>query len=188
MDEQALIQRALRGDAAAFEQLVTPYLAVAYRTAYLITRSDDGAQEAVQEGLIEVYQSLGGFRPGAPFRPWFMKIVVHRALNQHRRGRKLVPLDEAPELVSDPGESPESGVVDAEHRESIWNAVQELAPDHRAVVVLHYYQDFSVSDIAAMLEIAEGTVKSRLHTARRRIGRTLEAESPNSVVPQIATR
>ncbi len=170
MTEQDLIGQAKSGDALAFERLVSPHLPGAYSTAALITRCYDAAQDAVQQGLIEAYRSIGRFRMGSSFRPWFMKLVVHRALDQGRalRRRVVVATEDVPEPVSREGD-PEGQFLRAERRQAVWDAVQQLDPPHRAVVVLHYYQELSIAEIASVLEIAEGTVKSRLHTARRRI-------------------
>jgi RNA polymerase sigma-70 factor (ECF subfamily) len=189
LSEQDLIRQAQARDAAAFEQLVTPYLAAAYSTAALITRCHDSAQDAVQQGLLEAYQTLGRFRPDAPFRPWFLKLVVHRALDLNRRVRRLVTFELAnmPEVVAPDG-SPEHQVIESERRTLVWEAVQRLDADHRAVVVLYYYQDLSVADIAAMLSIAEGTVKSRLHTARRRMESGLRATFGTAVPPLFVIR
>lgn len=174
-----MIARARGGDPAAFEALVTPHIPTAFRTALLMTQSRDSAQEAVQEALIEVFRSLARFRPGSPFRPWFLKIVTYRALNQHRRTQNLVTMDDAPELSAENG-NPERDLLHAEQRNAIWQAVQEMDPEHRAVVVLYYYQELPVAEVAAMLDIPAGTVKSRLHAARRQIQRALQAApTPN---------
>jgi RNA polymerase sigma-70 factor (ECF subfamily) len=82
-------------------------------------------------------------------------------------------LDEVPESVASEG-NPERGLLESERRMAIWRTIQLLDADHRTVVVLHYYQDMSIAEIASLLEIPAGTVKSRLHTARKRIERTLD--------------
>lgn len=182
MTEHELIQRALVGDAKAFEDLVAGHLPPAYRTALLMTNGYDSAQEAVQEALIEAFRSLPRFRSGAPFRPWFMKLVIHRALNQNRRARRVLTFDDIPEPAASQG-NPEARVLESEKRKAIWQAIQQLDFDHRTVVVLHYYQDCSVAEIAAILEIPRGTVKSRLHTARRRIEKAFETSSATGEKP-----
>lgn len=185
--EQELILKAKAGDAEAFEQLVAPYLPTAFCTAALMTRCYYAAQDAVQEGLIEAYQNLGRFRPGSPFRPWFIKLVVHRALDQNRRVRKLVTFEPGEFEPAASEGNPEPLLLDAERRQHLWDAVQQLDLGHRTVIVLHYYQDVPVAEIASMLELAEGTVKSRLHTARRRIESLLKATDPNTQ-PLVAIR
>jgi RNA polymerase sigma factor (sigma-70 family) len=82
-----LVERAKRGDVAAFEQIVERYQESVFRLAYLVTRSPSDAQEAAQDAFVKAYGALGRFRPGAPLRPWLMRIVVNEARNRRAGGR-----------------------------------------------------------------------------------------------------
>lgn len=158
-------------DSASFEQLVRPHLAMAYRTACLIIRDRQLAQDAVQEALVEVYQSLERFDPerGRSFRAWFAKIVTHRALNAVRRFKPVDEYQEWPDESTNPLDS----IIEREEQQQIWKAICGMKVKHRTVVILFYYGDFSVAEIAEMLGVFEGTVKSRLHHARKLIGTEL---------------
>src|SRR3954470_18337158 len=115
--EEALVERARRGDAGAFEELVVAYQGVAFRTAYLIARDASDAEEAAQDGFVKAYRALGRFRAGSPFRPWLLAIVANEARNRRRSaGRRdrlaLRAAAEGPSGGAAP--SPEATLVAAE--------------------------------------------------------------------------
>lgn len=161
-------------DSASFEQLVRPHLAMAYRTACLIIRDRQLAQDAVQEALVEVYQSLERFDPerGRSFRAWFAKIVTHRALNAVRRFKPVDEFQEWPDQSTNPLDS----VIEREEQQQIWKVICGMKVNHRTVVILFYYGDFSVAEISEMLGVFQGTVKSRLHHARKLIAAELRRQ------------
>ena len=158
-----------------FEQLVQPHLGTAFRTAFLLIQDYHLAQDAVQEALWEAYQSLYRFdeRKGTSFRAWFMKIVTHRALNLVRRKKPTTEIN--PDSMGG-APSPLESVLQQETEQQIWRAIQTMKPVHRSAVVLYYYGDFSIAEIAKMLGVFEGTVKSRLHKARQQIGERMNEE------------
>lgn len=172
--EASLIQQAQLGNADAFDRLVQPLLSRAYRTAYLITHDPGLASDALQEALIRAFRSLEKLRTDSPVYPWFARIVVNEALKQCRGRRKysLLPLPE----MADPT-TPETALVAREEQEQLWQAVQELSRHHRAVIVLRYYEELSEAEMAALLEISPGTVKSRLFHARAALDRRLRSRS-----------
>ena len=82
LDEPALIERAKRGDVAAYERIVSEHQTIAFRTAWTITGSAADAEEAAQDAFVNAYWALGRFRSGAPFRPWLLRIVANEARNR----------------------------------------------------------------------------------------------------------
>jgi RNA polymerase sigma factor (sigma-70 family) len=84
LDESDLIERAKRGDSAAYEALVRAHQGIAFRTAYVIAGDASDAEEAAQDGFVKAYRALGRFRRGAPFRPWLLQIVANEARNRRR--------------------------------------------------------------------------------------------------------
>src|SRR5205085_1154324 len=117
--DDELVERAKRGDVAAYEQLVRRYQEPVFRTAYLITRSSADAQDAAQEVFVKAYFALHRFRPGAPLRPWLMRIAVNESRNWRRAvGRRealsLRAAAERPPEGADP--SPEAALLAAERR------------------------------------------------------------------------
>lgn len=182
MEESDLITRCKAGEGACFGDLVKPYLSMAYRTAFLIVNDRHLAQDAVQEALVEAYQSISRFQQdrGVPFRAWFYKIITYRAINLIRKPTSIKifhsPLEAEP--------SPLDDLVEQEKNQRIWRAIQKLKTKHRVVIVLHYYEGFSVSQTARILGVFEGTVKSRLHKARKMIEADLHEELKNWGIQQ----
>lgn len=170
-EEASLLASACAGDAGAFDLLLEPYMQRAYRTAYLITHSPHSAADALQEALIRAHRSLRNVREGQPFYPWFARIVTNEAIKQAKRRAPYLPLPE----WTPAADTPERTVLDQEQREQLWRLIQSLSPAHRAVIVLRYYDDLCEAEIASVLAISLGTVKSRLHYARNALGERLRA-------------
>ncbi len=175
LDEPELITRCKLGDGDSFALLVKPYVSAAYRAAYLIVNDSHLAHDAVQEGLIEAYRSIKRFdeKRGLSFRAWFTRMVIYRSLNLVRK-RKAV--DEYLE-VADERWTPLASILAKEERERVWKAICSLDVKFRTVIVLHYYEGFSVAEIARIIGVFEGTVKSRLYKARKLIAAALGQNS-----------
>lgn len=173
--EAELVARARRGDLDAYEEMVRLHQTIAFRTAWVITRSAADAEEAAQDGFVKAHAALPRFREGAPFRPWLLTIVGNTARNRRRsRGRRTalqLRAEAAAERASAP--SAETHVLDAERRRALLEAVNGLRPDDRLVIGARYFLDLSEAETAALAGIAPGTVKSRLSRARARLAQAL---------------
>lgn len=169
--EAALVERARRGDDAAFTTLVKEHQDIAFRTAYLITGSRADAEEATQDGFYKAYRALPRFRAGSPLRPWLLRIVANEARNSRRsrRRREEVTLRLARQRPLEQSRSPESDTLAAERRERLLAAVRELPEPEQLVVGCRYLVGLSELETAAVLEIPPGTVKSRLTRALERL-------------------
>jgi len=181
MDEQQAIDSLKHGDIGGLEFLVTTYQIRAIRTAYLITRDPQLAQDVVQDVFLQVYRGIGRFDPQRPFAPWFMRSVVHAALKAMRKAATLSPgqpeTDEAwlqSWLAAQP--SVETRIENAEFEREIWNAMNQLAPRQRAVIVQRYFLEMSEKEMARELGAAPGTVKWLLNAARERLRKLLGSE------------
>lgn len=166
-----LIRRAQACDRDAFAALFEQYKNLVYRTAYLMLDDADEAEDALQEVFVQVHKSLAGFDPNkAAFSTWLHRITINHCIN-HRRKRRFASsqLDET--LTS--GDFP--GAQSAE-RESVWQAVSGLSAKQQAVIVLRYYWDVSYAEIAQILEIPLGTVKSRLDLAIKTLRPALDEQ------------
>ena len=155
------------------------YQSIAFRTAYLLTRSAEDAEEAAQDGFVKAYRALGRFRPGAPFRPWLLRIVANEARNRRRSAgrRDVLALRAAAEQGSgDAAPSPESSALAASRRETLLAAVGSLREDDQRVIACRYFLGFSEEETAAALGWRRGTVKSRLSRALTRLRERLEEE------------
>jgi RNA polymerase sigma-70 factor (ECF subfamily) len=165
-----LVERARRGDTAAFEELVLAYQSLAFRTAFVIAGDAADAEEAAQDAFVKAHRALGRFRSGEPFRPWLLAIVANEARNRRRtRGRRAALALRA--AVAEPGaaEDPEGAALATERRERLLTAVERLRDDDRDVLACRYFLELSEEETAAALGIARGTVKSRTHRALARL-------------------
>jgi RNA polymerase sigma-70 factor (ECF subfamily) len=186
LDETELIEAARRGEVMAFEELVRRYQSLAIRTAVVVGGSDADAEDAAQDGFVKAYAALGGFRTGAPFRPWLLRIVANEARNRRRsagRRANLALRVAEDRRGSDAAPSPEAAVLDLERRTSLMAALGRLRDEDREIIGARYLLDLSEAETAATLGIPRGTVKSRLSRALGRLreslgeGRTAEVDA-----------
>lgn len=152
------------------------YGTVAFRTAYLLTGRAEDAEEAAQDGFVKAWRSLARFRLDEPFRPWLLRIVANEAKNRRRSAarRTRLALEQAMEFSGDAAPSPEDLTVATERRERLLAAVEQLPEAQRDVVVCRYLLELSERETAAVLEMPEGTVKSRLSRALEQLETVLE--------------
>ena len=165
----------MREPGAEVAGLVTARVRDAYRLARAILLDDRDAEEAVQEAALSAWQRQRTLRDPAQFDAWFDRIVVNQCRDQLRKRRRAVKVG-APPIGFDPAGTPPETGTDAD----LDRALASLDVDQRIVVVMRYWQDRTVDDIAARLAIPAGTVKSRLHHALRALRATLEASHGRS--------
>jgi len=178
--EGELVERARRGDGAAFGALVRDHEEIAFRTAYLITRNAADAEDAAQAGLVKAFYALPRFRREAPLRPWLLAIVANEARNRRRGGgrRESLALRAAHELPSgDAAPSPEGRLLVAEQRTELLSALESLREDDRIVLSCRYLLDLNEAETAEVLSLRRGTVKSRTSRALERLRVRLEVEA-----------
>ncbi len=182
--ERALVARARRGDSAAFEQLVSGLLPVAYHMAFRLVGDREDAAEIVQESLVHAYVGLGRFAGRSSFRTWLLRIVHNAAMDvlRHRMRHAQVSLSGHPsdalgvENLPDPGLGPEERLEVGFERSRLTDALNSLEPEFRSVVLLRDVHGFDYAEIARIVGVPRGTVKSRLHRARARLRAYLEHE------------
>ncbi|HEY3576685.1 MAG TPA: sigma-70 family RNA polymerase sigma factor [Gaiellaceae bacterium] len=168
--EEMLVERACRGDPAAFEELVLTYQSLAFRTAFMIAGDAADAEEAAQDGFVKAHRALRRFRRGEPFRPWLLAIVANEARNRRRaRGRRAALILRAAAEPAAPDGDPEEAALATERRQRLLAAVERLRDDDRDVLACRYFLELSEEETAAALGIARGTVKSRTHRALSRL-------------------
>lgn len=178
-DENLLVERARAGEADAYRALVRAHQDAAVRLAATVSGRWEDPEAVVQDAFVKAYRSLDRFRPGGVFRPWLFAIVVNEARNARRSGQRRRRHTERaarrdPALAVVP--SPEADVIAAEHRRQLLAAVQRLPRRQRETVACRYLLDLSEAQTAAVLNVARGTVKSRLSRALR----TLRADLAGS--------
>lgn len=174
--ERSLVERAQAGDRDAFEMLVRQKVDAVYRTAYAILGNAADAQDATQETFIAAWRGLPRLREPEKFASWLGRITTNacRMSLRHRRTVREIPMD-AEEDRSAVGsyDDPDGSIADAQ---AFDRAFERLPVEQRALLVAHHLEGKPLTDIAAELEVPVGTVKSRLHTARAALERSLEAE------------
>ena len=172
LEDADLVEQARNGNADAYAELVRRYQDVAFRTAYLVTGLASDAEDAAQEAFVKAYQALPTFRSGAPLRPWLLRIVANEARNRRRSaGRRAgLVLRAAEEHASvDAAPSAEAAVLARETRRTLIEALNEMRDDDRLAIACRYFLGLNEAEMADVLGIRRGTVKSRLSRALGRL-------------------
>lgn len=172
LEDTDLIERARRGDVGAYEGLVRRYQEMAFRVAYLTTADAAEAEDACQEAFVKAYLALDRFKPGAPFRPWLLRIVANEARNRRKaagRRANLAVRAAASRPSGDAAPSPEAAALAAEQQSLLLDALNQLHEDDRLVIAYRYFLDLSEAEMAEALGCPRGTVKSRLSRALARL-------------------
>lgn len=185
-EEQALIERCKNGDARAFDELVERYQKRVYNFAFGIAGNQDDANDVAQEAFVRVLTSIQTFRGDANFTTWIYRIVTNVYLDERKKSKshRLISLDDYIDLEENSvsrqiiDESPQPDVV-AENKEkylAIRKAVNSLPDYQRIIVTLYHLHDRSYEEIAEILHLPIGTVKSRLNRARLALAEKLASE------------
>lgn len=178
-----LIDRALEGDGQAFEALVGRHEARVYRTALGILGKPEDAEEALQDTFLNAYQHLREFRRDSRFTTWLTRIAINAALNKLRGQKETVSLDATkgesaefmPQHCEPWKENPERQYAREEIRDIVHQAIQELPPDYRMVLVLRDISEMDTVEAAEALGLTIAATKSRLLRARLMIREKLAA-------------
>lgn len=177
--EALLIDNLREGDMAALAILVEKYQRLVYRVAVQITKNHEDADDVMQDTFLKVYESIDNFRKESSFETWLYRIVVNQALNvvKSRKRRRESPLSDACDTALRPDlkrnldrmNDPHLNVEKQELRKWVTEAVDSLPLKHRTVVILHEFEGLTHAKIASILNCSEGTVRSRLHYARKKL-------------------
>lgn len=175
-DERELIRRAGQGDQEAFRQLVETYQAPAYRLALRMCGGDAAlAEDAAQEAFLAAWRGLPRFRGDSRFSTWLYRLTTNAAIDWLRREKRHRGMDDVTELeLPDDGPGPQDQAEQAEAQQAVRRALSRLSEEHRQVLLLRYMQELDYAEIAAALEISEGTVKSRISRAKMRLRELLD--------------
>jgi RNA polymerase sigma-70 factor (ECF subfamily) len=166
-----LVSAATGGDLEAFEELIRRMQRRVYGFSYQHLRDLDEAQDLTQEIFVKLYRNLDRFDQTRPFEPWFWTLAANTAIN-YRRKRVPTPSDRS---ADDAAAAPER----AQHDPVLVEALAELDPSYRMPLLLHYYADLSLEQVALTLNLTIPAIKSRLHRARALLRNAL-AESAES--------
>jgi RNA polymerase sigma-70 factor (ECF subfamily) len=197
-EEDSRILRGLRaGIESAYEELIDRYEQPVYGMVYRLLGNPSDASDVVQEVFLKVFRGINSFREQSSLRTWIYRIAVNEAHN-HRRWfarhcQREVPFpyerDEqtySVEYAADPGRSPYEQVLDSEHRTLIERALTRINPVFRTAVVLRDIQNLSYEEIAEILQVSIGTVKSRILRGREALRRELTQRPDRSLAEAMA--
>lgn len=173
-NEQKLIEKASGGDASAFNRLMANHEKRMYAVALRMFANREDAQDCLQEAMLRVYRSIGGFKGQSSFSTWLYRITMNTCLDELRRkkNKQSASLDSLLEqgwLPADESATPEKHALRSELKRELQSAIHDLPEDMRSAVVLRDVQGFAYDEIAQMLDVNVGTVKSRISRAREKL-------------------
>lgn len=185
-DERAIIERCKAGDLGAFDELVRRYEKQVFNFAYRMTQNYDDASDIASDAFMKVYNAIESFRGDANFSTWLFRIITNLYLDSRKRSKAHmnIPLDEYIDLeessvarqIEDPSPSPIQQIEANERADVIGQAINELPEYQRVMVLLYHTHGKSYEEIAEIVGLPIGTVKSRLNRARLALKKSLESE------------
>jgi RNA polymerase sigma-70 factor, ECF subfamily len=187
IEEAILISRARDGDQEAFRQLVERYQGAVYNLAYRMLGDPGDAEDAAQEIFVRIYRQLGRYDPARKFSTWTLAIATNYCIDQLRRRRmQLVPLENIIPWARARDAGPEGEAITQEQRDEVQRLITQLPEKYRAPLVLRYFDELSCAEIAEVLGMPEGTVKTQIHRARKALGKLMaEGEEPQDALSRV---
>jgi len=174
LDENLLITKAKEGDRQAFGQIIKSLEARLYRAAFLLCGEKEEAKDLLQETFLNLYQSLPRFQEKSSLYTYSYRILIN--LNHKRIRKKRKPLVPLPDNVRSPSSSSAASFEREEKNERLRAAINRLPHLLQEAIILRYLEELSYQEIASRLGIIEGTVKSRLHNAKRVLRKIIQSE------------
>lgn len=186
-EESLLISRAREGDQEAFRQLVERYQGAVHNLAYRMLGDPQDAEDAAQEIFVRIYRQLGRYDPARKFSTWTLAIATNYCIDQMRRRRmQLVPLENIIPWARARDAGPEGEAITQEARDEVQRLIGRLPEKYRAPLVLRYFEELSCAEIAEVLGMPEGTVKTQIHRARKTLEKLLaEGEEPRNALSRV---
>ncbi len=176
--EQLPVKEARAGDSRAWETLFRRYQLPLYVYVFELVRDEQASLDLVQETFINAARHLGSLRDDARFGGWLFGIAHQKCIQLWRRQRRAdAAFDELSGAPPDVADDPRDLLIRREQEEKFMRLLGKLPPPQRSAVLLHFIEDFSLEDIAAITGASVGTVKSRLHYAKRALRKLLEEQT-----------
>lgn len=172
-DERRLVQAAAKGDAVAFEQLMRRHEGKMYAVALRMCANREDAQDCMQEAMIRAYRAIENFRFQSSFATWIYRITMNTCLDELRRRktRQATSLDAMLDVGWSPAssDSPEGETLAGERKRELDKAIHSLPEDMRAAIILRDIQGYAYDEIAKILDVNVGTIKSRISRGREKL-------------------
>jgi RNA polymerase sigma-70 factor, ECF subfamily len=176
--EQLPVPQARAGDPAAWDILFRRYQLPLYVYVFELVHDEQASLDIVQETFINATRHLGSLREDGKFGSWLFGIAHQKCLQRWRKaGREAAALEEYAAAPVDAEDDPAELLIRAEQEAAVMKLLDQLPVAQRSVLLLHFIEDFSLEDIAAVTGAALGTVKSRLHYAKRALKKLIEEEA-----------
>jgi RNA polymerase sigma-70 factor (ECF subfamily) len=178
-DDQQLISETINGSVDAFDLLMQRYEKLVYRVAYGFGKTRDNALDITQNVFLKTYENLRLIRQESSFKGWLMRIVYNEGINWTRKNRFSAEsdiIDSETEPV-DLSPTQEDEMLAREHRSQLIRSLFALNTKHRLAVVLRYFEDQSIAEIAAIIGCSEGVVKNMLFRSLRRLKQNLQVSN-----------
>lgn len=180
MPEQLPVPQARAGDFAAWDTLFRRYQMPLYVYVFELTRDEQASLDLVQETFIAAVKHIGSLREDGKFGGWLFGIAHQKCVRRWRkRGGWEILCEAIPEMVDESEIRPDDQLIRREQEAEFMNLLNQLPLPQRSVVLLHFMENFSIEEIARITETPPGTVKSRLHYARKALRNLLEAKNEN---------
>lgn len=180
------MQRCRQGDALAWESLVRRFQSRVYGVAFHYLRDADEARDLAQEVFVRIYQRLDTFT-GEAFVPWMLRLARNRCIDRLRRVKARPPATDLPAdeetPLPDPGPSPEDAWLSDQRKRLVYRAMERLSEQNREIILLKEIQGLNLKEIAELLGVPVGTVKSRSNRARIELARQVVSLDPSYAVP-----
>lgn len=171
--DRMAVEQALRGNQAAFADLVTRYQSAVFNMAYRMLGDPTEAEDAAQEVFVRAWNQLHTFQMDRRFSTWLLSIASHYCIDLLRRRKPTAPLDDVALFVESDEPEPEAIALQGERRDTVKALLNTLPEKYRSVTVLRYYNDLSYDEIARITGLTESAVKTQLHRARRMLAEQL---------------
>ncbi len=171
--DQLPVAQARAGESAAWDVLFRRYQLPLYVYVFELIRDEQASLDLVQETFISAVKHIGGLRANGKFGSWLFGIAHQKVIQRWRKRREIL-FDDIPESVEDFEAGPDDLLIRREQETEFMNLLNQLPLPQRSVLLLHFIEDFSLEEISLVTETQLGTVKSRLHYAKRALRKLVE--------------
>ncbi|MEI6140002.1 MAG: RNA polymerase sigma factor [Mariniphaga sp.] len=183
--DEYYIREILKGDTGSFSHLVEKYSRLAFSLSMKLLNQREDAEEAAQDSFVKAYNSLSSFQSSSTFKTWFFRIVYNTSISKLRTRKNLEVKFEDVKITDSEINYTENaiGKLNSEDRQKYLQiGLEKLGPDERALLIMYYYEDFSMDEISAITGLTESNVKVKIHRSRKRLLQELKVVLKDEVI------